>query len=41
MHAAGKSFGKIGLKTIRDIFFFQYVSCDQGKDRGTQFSGGE
>ena len=29
----------IGLKALRDLFF-QYVVCDQGRYKGTQFFGG-
>ena len=39
IYAAGKVFGKICLKTVIDIIFFQYVVCDQGKDRETKFFG--
>ena len=39
MHAAGKTFGKFCLKATRYLFF-QYVVCDQERDRGYQFFGG-
>ena len=29
---AGKIFGKLGLKTIRDTFFSKYVVCDQERN---------
>ena len=31
MHASGKIFDKICLKSVRDTFFFQYLVCDQGQ----------
>ena len=31
--AVSEHFGKICLKTIREIPFFQCVVCDQGRDR--------
>ena len=38
IHATRKITDKICLKSIRD--FFQYVVCDQGRDREIQFFGG-
>ena len=35
INVAGKMFGKICLTAIRD--FFQYVICNQGRDRGNRF----
>ena len=29
--------GKIFVKAIKNIFFFQYVVCDHGRDRGLSF----
>ena len=40
MYAAGKIFGKIYLKAIRDTLFYQYVVCDQDRDKETRFFGG-
>ena len=43
IYSTGKISGKICLKAIRDvvnmwlIYVFQYVVCDQGRDRGTHF----
>ena len=40
MYAAGKIFGKVYLKAIRDTLFYQYVVCDQERNKETQFFGG-
>ena len=33
IYAAGKIIGKISLKAIRNTFFFQYVVCDQRREK--------